>query len=246
MKLRIQRTLKAVLMMMCLISLSLLSPETVSAKKITSINQAEQKALKKVKGATVTEIDKDYDDGVLVYEVHLIKGTKEYDITYRASDGKTLSYGWEENAVNRTSKKKIMSKASCKKLAKKKVKNAKITSIVKKTDDGVVVYKLKMKTKSKKYELVYHARTRKLLEYDWELITKTSDKTSRDKYIGVKKVKEIALKKVPNADVVKVEFDMDDGVPVYEVELIKGRYEYDLKIHAKTGKILEYEEDLLD
>ncbi len=246
MKLRIQTTLTAVLMMMCLMSLILLYPETVSAKKITSINQAEQKALKKVKSATVTEIDKDYDDGVLVYEVHLIKGTKEYDITYRASDGKTLSYGWEENAVNRTSKKKIMSKASCKKLAKKKVKNAKITSIVKKTDDGVVVYKLKMKTKSKKYELVYHARTRKLLEYDWELITKTSDKTSRDKYIGVKKVKEIALKKVPNADVVKVEFDMDDGVPVYEVELIKGRYEYDLKIHAKTGKILEYEEDLLD
>lgn len=246
MKLRMRRTLMAVVMMICLVSLSILSPETVCAKKITSISQAEKEALKKVKGATVTEVDKDYEDGVLVYEVQLVKGTKEYDITYRASDGKMLSYGWEDNAVNRTSKKKIMSKADCKKLEKKKVKNAKITSIVKKYDDGVDIYKIKMKTSSKKYVLEYHARTGKLLEYEWELITKTSNKTSQDKYIGAKKAKEIALKKVPNADVVKVEFDMDDGVPVYEVELIKGRYEYEFKIHAETGEVLEFEKDLLD
>ncbi len=39
---------------------------------------------------------------------------------------------------------------------------------------------------------------------------------------------------------------MDDGVPVYEVELILGNYEYEFKIHAKTGKILKQERDWID
>ena len=89
---------------------------------------------------------------------------------------------------------------------------------------------------SKKYELEFHARTGKLLEYEWELTTKSSNKNN---YIGTAKAKEIALKKVGGGHVIKVEFDMDDGVPVYEVEIIKGDYEYDVEIHAKTGKILE-------
>jgi uncharacterized membrane protein YkoI len=38
---------------------------------------------------------------------------------------------------------------------------------------------------------------------------------------------------------------MDDGVPVYEVEIIKGDYEYDVEIHAKTGKILEVDKDYI-
>ena len=51
---------------------------------------------------------------------------------------------------------------------------------------------------------------------------------------------------MPGAQFVKVEFDNDDGVPVYEIEMRSGRVEYDLTIHAKTGKILEYDQDIDD
>lgn len=37
----------------------------------------------------------------------------------------------------------------------------------------------------------------------------------------------------------KVEFDMDDSIPVYEVEIIEGESKYEVKIHAESGKILE-------
>ncbi len=30
-------------------------------------------------------------------------------------------------------------------------------------------------------------------------------------------------------------------MPVYEVEIVKDEYEYDIKIHAKTGKIIDFE-----
>ena len=43
-----------------------------------------------------------------------------------------------------------------------------------------------------------------------------------------------------------MEFETDDGVAVYEVSMVKGQYEYDVKIDAKTGKILEFEKDIDD
>lgn len=213
----------------------------VSAKSITSIYQAKRLARQKVKGATVTEADKDYENGELVYEVTLVKGKKEYDLTYRASDAKLVSYSWEFPSVYVSKGKgKIISKSKCKRLAKKQVSGGSITSIVKKRSDGIDIYKVKMKKSNKKYELKFHARTGKLLEYEWKLTAK-----SGSKYIGTEKAKEIALKKVGGGHVMKVEFDMDDGIPVYEVEIIKGDYEYDVEIHAKTGKVLEVDKDYI-
>ena len=91
---------------------------------------------------------------------------------------------------------------------------------------------------------MYNSKTGKLLEYEWEITSTKS--ASKVKYIGVEKAKSIAQKKAPKATIVKVEFEKDDGVPVYEIEMIEGIYEYDVKIHAKTGKILEFEKEIDD
>lgn len=232
-------------MMVCLVAAGILvSSNKVYAGKITSIRQAEKKALKEVKNAVVTETDMDYKKGTLIYEIQLVKGTREYDITYRASDGKMIAYGWEEYKVTPSDNQKIMSENKCRALVRKKVKKGRITSLRRKYDGGVVIYKVKMEKSNKKYELKFHAGTGKLLEYEWEITLKKPKKS--ETYIGVEKAKSIALEKVPGAVVVKVEFDKDDGVPVYEVELVKDEFEYEVKIHARTGKILEIERDYND
>lgn len=217
------------------------SSSPVYAKKITSIRQAETLARQKVKKGTVSEVGKDYENGILVYDVRLWKETKEYELTYRASDGKLLSYGWEELRINRTSRSPVMSKIACRKLALKEVPGGNVNSIVKKYDDGIYRYKVKLQKGDKRYFLEYHARTKKLLEYEWEW--KLPKKNDNRNYIGWKKAKKIALSKVPGGEVVKVEIDMDHGVPVYEAELIKGEFEYEIEIHAKTGRILKIEKD---
>ena len=51
---------------------------------------------------------------------------------------------------------------------------------------------------------------------------------------------------MPGATVYKAEYDVDDGVAVYEIELIKGSYEYEFKIDANTGAILEQDKDWRD
>lgn len=212
-------------------------PSIVHAKGINSVRQVKKLAKKQVKGARVDKVEMDYEDGKLVYEVCLSKGKKEYNLVFRASDAKLISYEWEIHFWNVTNGKgKLISMKKAKQLANKQVKNAAITSIMKKHSDGIDVYRVKMKTSKKKYELKIHARTGKVLEYEWELIAKAGGK-----YIGEEKAKTIALKKVGAGTVVKVDFDYDDGVPVYEVDIIKDMYEYEVEIHAKTGKILSFE-----
>lgn len=41
----------------------------------------------------------------------------------------------------------------------------------------------------------------------------------------------------------RVDYEIDDGIPQYEVEFREGRWEYSFEIHAETGAILSYEKD---
>ena len=42
------------------------------------------------------------------------------------------------------------------------------------------------------------------------------------------------------------ELDSDDGAAVYEVEFIYGGYEYEYKIDAKSGAIIESDKEIAD
>lgn len=63
-------------------------------------------------------------------------------------------------------------------------------------------------------------------------------------YIGLDKAAEIALAQIPGATLKEIEFDYDDGM-VYEAELLKDGYEYDIEIDAITGAVVkwDYERD---
>lgn len=41
----------------------------------------------------------------------------------------------------------------------------------------------------------------------------------------------------------RVEYDVDDGVPEYDVEFHQGHWEYEYEIHAETGEIRSYDRD---
>ena len=235
----------ALFLMICLVTANLYyTPDTVSAKELVKISQAKKLAKKQVKGASVIKAEKDDDDGMIVFEVKLSKGKKLYDLVYRASDSKLLSYDWEIKSryIKKASGKSI-STSKCRNLAKKQVSGASITSIVKKYNDGISTYKVKMKKKNKKYELKFHAITGKLLEYEWELTSQGANSQNGGEYIGEEKASQIALGEAGGGTVVKVKFEVDDGIPTYEIDIINGDLKYEIKIHAKTGKVLETEQE---
>lgn len=238
----------AVCLMICLVFANLIcNPDAVSAKELSKISQAKKLAKKQVKGATVIKAEKDDDDGVIVYEVKLSKGKKLYDLIYRASDSKLISYDWEiKSRYIKKGAGKAIGTSKCKRLAKKQVPGAGVKNIVQKYDDGISVYKVKMQKSGKKYELRFHALTGKLLEYEWELTAKAKNSKngqSSASYIGEEKAVQIALAEAGGGTVVKLKFEVDDGVPVYEIDIRNGNFEYEFKIHAKTGKILEMEQE---
>lgn len=230
-------------MMFCMFAVFAAGVKTAEAKKITSISQAEEKAKKKVKDAVVTEAEMDSEHGEQVYEITLRKGTRKYEVTYRARDGKNLHYSWEEKDVASVDVTKVLKRKECKRLAKKKVKKAKITSLRKKYDDGIAIYKVKLKKGNKKYTLEYLVEGKKLIGYEWDWVKKS--KKTKD-YISSEQAKKIALEKVFGGKVIKCKLDKDGGVPQYEVEILCGDYEYEITIHAKTGKVLEIEKEYWD
>lgn len=244
---KMTRKVTMMLFAVCFAAVCILYPQDAKAAKLGSYAQAQKMALEKVPGATVTDADRDYENGVLVYEIELVKGNKTYDLTYRASDAKLIEYEWEKKYVGASKNKAIIGESKCRQLAEKKVPNGTILSISQKMDDGIDIYKVKMKVGGKSYTLKFHARTGALIEYKWKVKATASSSSNEGKgYIGLSKAMSIAKNAVPGAAIIKAEFDMDDGVPVYEIEMIKGKYEYELKIHAETGKILEKEKDWID
>lgn len=41
----------------------------------------------------------------------------------------------------------------------------------------------------------------------------------------------------------RTEYEIDDGIPQYEVDFHQGRWEYDYEINAETGAIMSYNKD---
>lgn len=41
----------------------------------------------------------------------------------------------------------------------------------------------------------------------------------------------------------RTEYEIDDGIPQYDIEFYQGDWEYEFEIHAENGKILSYDKD---
>lgn len=229
---------------LCLVSSLSLLMLSSAAEAGSNTDKASKAARKKVPGATITEVETDIDDGKAVVEVSLIKKNKKYSLKYRQSDTKLIEYEWElPNTSYSIQNKKNVALSKIKTKARKLVKGCKILSARLSVDDGLSEYKVSLKKGNRQYKLVYNAKNGKLLEYEWKQLASSS---SQSVYIGESKARNIALKKAPGASITKFEFDKDDGTAVYEVELRKGIYEYEVKINAVTGAVIEFEKDIED
>ena len=226
-----------------------------NAKKLSSSSAAIKAARSEVPGATVTEVDTDHENGYLVYEVSLVKGKKEYDLKYRASNAKLITYEWDLFLHYNWSGRKHISKKKIRKKALNKVSGATVKSIYLEYDDDGDEYKVLLKKGKKNYTLEYDAGNGTLVSYKWKLTSTAASSSgsssgstsSNSGIISEAKAKKIAAAQAPDtAKFVKVELDYDDGRQVYEIEMRDGYTEYDFTIDAKTGKILESDVDMDD
>lgn len=133
-------------------------------------------------------------------------------------------------------------------------------------DEEEQVYEFEFYSNGTEYEYDIDAYTGKILSVEKETKVKSSVETKqtepkKDKatvnmkqknkpqkhsdVIGKEKALSIALSHAglsrSDVNIDEIELDEDDGVKLYEVEFESGSFEYEYEIHARNGKILDYE-----
>lgn len=116
-------------------------------------------------------------------------------------------------------------------------------------DDGIAVYDIEFYTSTYEFEYEINAATGVILGKSIEQLkgsagNQADNTQNSDSYIGEDKAKSIAVEHagLSASDVTfsKVKLENDDGYKVYEIEFYVNSTEYEYKIDASTGTILEY------
>lgn len=127
-------------------------------------------------------------------------------------------------------------------------------------DDGIPQYEVEFRYGDYEYDYTIHAETGKILSRDKEYDpVKTTDPSTAPtepvpepnqptaEPLTKDEAAEIALDhaKVAAEDVtgLYVQYEVDDGVPEYEIEFYCNGYEYEYTVHAETGKILSWDKE---
>lgn len=112
-------------------------------------------------------------------------------------------------------------------------------------EDGRAVYEVEFYSGNKEYDYEIDAASGSVVSYDFDIENYTipSSGSSSGNYITREKAQQLAQAKAPNATLVKLEFEFDDGRAVYEGELREGRTEYEFEIDAVTGAFIQWSQD---
>lgn len=219
----------------------------VSKLGATSIgkNQAKTTAQKYVPSGS-TYLTAKYDDGK--YEVKFFNKQKKesYEVDIYASTGKV--YSFESERVNNNGSTTVtVSEEEAQQKVKDELKDITILSTKLDYDDGLKEYKIHFSNDSYIGKYKINPKTGLILEREIKVRkTNINNNQSTSDTISTEKAKQIALDKVSGATIIKCKLDEDDGRWIYELELYKGNYEYELEIDAQTGTIIKYEKDYID
>lgn len=97
----------------------------------------------------------------------------------------------------------------------------------------------------KKYEYEISARSGKIIDKEVEKVKSDNTNTTGNSSIisvDAAKSKAVAKANLKESEVkfIKAKLDRDDGRQIYEIEFIKGIYEYEVEIDAVSGNVLDY------
>ncbi|MCC8073404.1 MAG: PepSY domain-containing protein [Clostridiales bacterium] len=133
--------------------------------------------------------------------------------------------------------------------------NAKNLTAHKDYDDGIAYYDVEFNTSDYEYEYEIDM-SGNIISYDKEpyktkkKTTTTTTTTASTDYIGVDAAKKKALKDAglssSQVTFIKAKFEIDDGIPLYEIEFETTEKEYEYEIQAVTGSILDKSIERLD
>ncbi len=114
-------------------------------------------------------------------------------------------------------------------------------------DDGRWEYEIDFYANNTEYDYTIDASTGSILQRESEQKPSyTNGGTAgggASSTISIDQAKSLVQAKAPNATLVEISYDYDDGIPTYEGEMREGRTEYEFEIDARNGNFLKWETD---
>ena len=232
-------------------------PTEAAAKTVIGKDKAKSIALDHagVSSSKATNVTVEYDKEDKEYEVDFRAGDYEYEYTIAAYSGKVLKHDKEYDPIETKPKEtqpkenEPIGKDKAKQIALDHagVSSSKATNVTVEYDKEDKEYEVDFRAGDYEYEYTIAAYSGKILEHDKEYDPVETKPKEETVLIGKDKAKSIALKhagfSAEEVSGLKVEYEKDDGIPVYEVEFYKDRLEYTYEIHGETGEILSREID---
>lgn len=126
-----------------------------------------------------------------------------------------------------------------------------ITSVDLETSFGKYLYKIEGVDDSKEYEVTVDANTKAVSKEqeesldmeDRDGVKRNEDKLDLENLLSVEKISDIATKHVGKGKATDWSLDKDLGTTFWEVKVMDGHKETEVKIDAKSGEVLESETD---
>lgn len=191
------------------------------------------------------EIEYDYENGNMIYDVEFDCNNIEYDYEVDAVSGKILESEIEnknkDSNNNNNSSNTYLSKDKIKEIALKKANVSKYYDydIEFKFKGGTPIYEVEFETDSAEYDIKINAKNGNIIKYEVK-----NKKVDTSKFISKDKAKNIVLNDAKVTEYYDYEIELDDNE--YEISFETREYEYEYKLDARTGKILEKDIDIND
>ena len=123
-----------------------------------------------------------------------------------------------------------------------------------KTLDKKAYYEIEMFDENYEYEIDVDAITGKILDFEKDLLSEKEKAelfnkyTNQDNgdYITRDEAVKVAKDKIGNdITLIRVNLDDDKYLPHYEIEMVDDKFEYEIKVDAKTKEILSFEKEVI-
>ncbi|MEO4054501.1 PepSY domain-containing protein [Solibacillus sp. CAU 1738] len=204
------------------------SDVTTSAEKAPSITaqQAKEIALKEF-GGNIIDFEYDRDDNVPHYEIDIKNGNEKIELYIDATTGKVTVQ--EREAIS-SEKAPAITAQQAKEIALKEF-GGNIIDFEYDRDDNVPHYEIDIKNGNEKIELYIDATTGKVTVKERKTISSEKAPT-----ITAQQAKKIALNQF-GGNIIDFEYDSDDNMPHYEIDIKNGNEKIELYIDATTGKV---------
>ncbi|MBG9785930.1 PepSY domain-containing protein [Shouchella lehensis] len=193
-------------------------------------------------GGNMVKAKQDVEDGVDVYEVDVRTPQETYEFTFNVHTGDLIEIDGDLLLTENQAEPALTQK-DAETIAIDESGLTDVKEIELEQENGRLVYKIEFALYEDDADLVIDAETGDVVKMDDELLNGTSEDGATS-FLSLDELLPFIESELGEpVTILESEREYENGIPLYELEVMVDHVEYDIDLHAETGKILKQERD---